>query len=290
MSGENMRTWLVTGANKGLGAAIARTVLAHGDRVALSARGISPTDPVFAEFPDTALALTLDVSQPDSIRAAVRKVEDWAGPIDVLVNNAGQGIHGAIEETSDSSLRALFDVNFFGIAATIREVLPSMRERGSGFIINIGSVAGFVANPGTGAYCATKFALEGLTEALRKEVAGMGVNVSMVAPGGMRTDFNGSSIWQADLPIKTYQATAGARTNDLRHHAARRGSDVRAVAAAIWNLASEADPPSHLILGADAIERIDQKLSLLRSHLALANPLTKPFDDDGPPGVEDEHA
>ncbi len=275
-----MRTWLVTGASKGLGAAIARTALSHGDRVALASRLISSTEPIFAEFPDSALPVTLDVVETQSISAAIRKVEEWAGPIDVLVNNAGQGIHGAIEETSDRNLRALFDINFFGAAATIREVLPSMRERGNGLIINIGSVAGFVANPGTGAYCATKFALEGLTEALRKEVAGMGVRVLMVVPGGMRTGFNGSSIWQADARMEAYQATAGARTRDLSRNATRRGSDVRATAAAIWELANEAAPPSHIILGADAIERIDQKLSLLRSHLAQANPLAEDFDDN----------
>ncbi|MBZ9853508.1 SDR family NAD(P)-dependent oxidoreductase [Mesorhizobium sp. CA13] len=293
-----MRIWLVTGASKGLGSAIARAALARGDRVALTGRKMSPADPVFAEFPDTALAVALDVSNSESIRAAVRKVEQWAGRIDILVNNAGQGIHGAIEETSDTSLRALFDVNFFGVATLIREVLPSMRERGSGFIINIGSVAGFVSNPGTGAYCATKFALEGLTEALRKEVAGMGIRVSMVAPGGMRTGFNGPSIWQADVRMEAYQATAGARTDELGRNAARRGSDVRAVAAAVWHLASKTDPPLHLILGADAIERIDEKLSLLRSQLAKANPLTEDFSDNSSdasscgtvdPGVENEH-
>ena len=275
-----MRTWLVTGASKGLGAAIARNALAHGDRVALASRLISSRDQIFAEFPDSALPVTLDVVETQSISAAVRKVEEWAGPVDVLVNNAGQGIHGAMEETSDGNLRALFDVNFFGVAATIREVLPSMRERGNGLIINIGSVAGFVANPGTGAYCATKFALEGLTEALRKEVAGMGIKVSMVAPGGMRTSFNGSSIWQADARMDAYQASAGARTDDLKRNATHRGSDIRAAAAAIWDLANETDPPSHLILGADAIERIDQKLTLLRSHLAQANPLAEDFDDN----------
>src|SRR5690606_35332107 len=136
----------------------------------------------------------------------------------------------------------------------------------------------FVANPGTGAYCATKFALEALTEALRKEVAGMGVKVSIVAPGGMRTGFNGSSIWQADALVEAYQATSGARTSDLKRNATHRGSDVCAAAAAIWDLANETDPPSHRILGADALERIDLKLSLLRSHLAQANPLAEDFD------------
>lgn len=293
-----MRIWLITGASKGLGSAIARAALARGDRVALTGREMSPADPIFAEFQDTALPVALDVSKPESVRSAVRKVEEWAGNIDILVNNAGQGIHGAIEETSDTSMRALFDVNFFGVATMIREVLPSMRERGSGFIINIGSVAGFVSNPGTGAYCATKFALEGLTEALRKEVASMGIKVSMVAPGGMRTGFNGSSIWQADVRMEAYQPTAGARTDELRRNAACKGSDVNAVAAAVWKMASEADPPSHLILGADAIERIGQKLSHLGSQLAKADSLRGDFSDNRSaassrgvvdPGVENEH-
>lgn len=268
-----MRTWFVTGASKGLGAAIARAALMHGDRVALASRQMSPSDPIFSEFPDTALAITLDVVDPQSIGDAVRKLDEWGGPIDVLVNNAGQGIHGAIEETSDTDLRALFDVNFFGVAATIRAVLPSMRARSNGLIINIGSVAGFVANPGTGAYCATKFAMEALTEALRKEVEGMGIKVSMIAPGGMRTGFNNSSIWRASARIDDYHSTAGARTDDLRRHAGLKGSEVGAVASAIWDLSKMDDPPSHLILGADAMERIDQKLSHLRSQLELANPL-----------------
>ncbi|WP_309085750.1 SDR family NAD(P)-dependent oxidoreductase [Chelativorans sp.] len=270
-----MRTWLVTGASKGLGAAIARAALMRGDRVALASRYMSPADPIFSEFPDAALPITLDVVDPLSIGDAICKVEGWGGPIDVLVNNAGQGIHGAIEETSDKDLRALFDVNFFGVAATIRGVLPSMRARGRGLIINIGSVGGFVANPGTGAYCATKFALEALTEALRKEVEGMGIKVAMIAPGGMRTGFNNSSIWQAGVRIEAYHSTAGTRTDELKRNAGVRGSDVEAVAAAVWQLSKMDDPPSHLILGADAIERIDQKLSHLRLQLESADPLTE---------------
>lgn len=270
-----MRTWLVTGASKGLGAAIARVALAHGERVALCARNLEIAKDLRDAFPDSALLVTLDLADAGSIGAAVRTVEAWGGPIDVLVNNAGQGIHGAIEETSDSNLRSLFDVNFFGVAAMIREVLPSMRKRAGGRIINIGSVAGFVANPGTGAYCASKFALEALTEALRKEVAEMGIKVSVVAPGGMRTGFNNASIWEADGRIEAYNALSGARTELLRRNAGRAGSDVLAAAAAVWDLANEIAPPSHLILGADAIERISQKLSLLQAELARANPLTE---------------
>ncbi len=269
-----MRTWLITGASKGLGAAIARIALEHGERVALAARGISADHALVQRFRERTLPLKFDLADERSIEQAVQLAEEQLGPIDVLLNNAGQGIHGAIEETSDSELRALFDVNFFGVATTIRAVLPSMRDRRRGLIINIGSVAGFVANPGTGAYCATKFALEALTEALRKEVAGLGIKVSMAAPGGMRTDFNGTSVWRTATSLEDYQSSAGARTADLLTHAGRRGSDVDAVAMAIWNLSLTSDPPSHLVLGADAIERIDQKLSHMREQLAHAVPLT----------------
>lgn len=268
-----MRAWFITGASKGLGAAIARVALEHGEHVALAARGIAADHPLVRRFPDRAVPLKLDLTDNSSIEQAIRRAQEKLGPIDVLLNNAGQGILGAIEETSDSEMRALFDVNFFGVATTIRTVLPSMRKRGRGLIINVGSVAGFVANPGTGAYCATKFALEALTEALRKEVAGLGIKVSMAAPGGMRTGFNGASVWRTAATLEEYRSSAGARTTDLQTHAGRRGSDVDAAAMAIWHLSISSEPPSHLVLGADAIERIDQKLSLIREHLALADPL-----------------
>lgn len=274
-----MRTWLVTGGSKGLGAAIARKALENGERVAIAARSVATASGPAAEFRETALPVELDVTDIDSIGDAIRKVEDWAGPIHVLVNNAGQGLHGAIEETSDAELRRLFDVNVFGVANLIRAVLPGMRSRRSGHILNIGSVAGFVANPGTGAYCATKFALEALTEALRKEVSGLGIRVTSVAPGGMRTAFNGSLIWQAGLRISDYDGPVHDRIEDLRRHAGTRGSDVDAAAAAIWALSMDPDPPSHLILGQDAIERIEQKLSLLNAQLAHAEPLSPNTED-----------
>ncbi len=221
-----MRTWLITGASKGLGAALSRMVLEQGERVALCARDISVAAQMIEQFPDAALGVTLDLTKSASIQAAIEKVRDWAGSIDVLINNAGQGFHGAIEETSDDNWRSLFDVNFFGVAAIIRQVLPEMRRRGSGLIINVGSVAGFVANPGTGAYCATKFALEALTEALWKEVAPLGIKVSMVAPGGMRTGFNNASIWVADQVIDSYRSGPGVRTDELRRNAGWTGSEV----------------------------------------------------------------
>lgn len=274
-----MRTWLVTGGSKGLGAAIAKTALRKGERVAIAARTAATDLGLSAEFPDTALPVVLDVTDIASMDEAIRKVEEWAGPIDVLVNNAGQGLHGAIEETSDAELRMLFDVNFFGAANLIRAVLPGMRHRRSGRILNIGSVAGFVANPGTGAYCATKFALEALTEALCKEVADLGIQVSSVAPGGMRTEFNGSSIWPAKLRISDYDGLVHDRIEDLRQHAGTRGSDVDAAAAAIWSLSVEQNPRTYLILGHDAIGRIEQKLSLLTTQLVHADPLSINSED-----------
>lgn len=274
-----MRTWLVTGGSKGLGAAIAKTALRKGERVAIAARTVSTDLRLSAEYLETALPVVLDVTDIASMDDAIRKIEEWAGPIDVLVNNAGQGLHGAIEETSDAELRTLFDVNFFGAANLIRAVLPGMRRRRSGRILNIGSVAGFVANPGTGAYCASKFALEALTEALQREVADLGIRVSSIAPGGMRTAFNGSSIWQAGAQIADYDGLVHDRIEDLRRHAGTRGSDVDAAAAAIWSLSVEQNPPPRLILGHDAIERIEQKLSLLTTQLAHADRLSMNSED-----------
>ena len=274
-----MRTWLVTGGSKGLGAAIARTALGKGERVAIAARTAAADSGLSAEFPETALPIVLDVTDTASVNDAVRKVEEWAGPIDVLVNNAGQGLHGAIEETSDAELRTLFDVNFFGAANLIRAVLPGMRHRRSGRILNIGSAHRGRRAPKTAAYCATKFALEALTEALRKEVADLGIRVSSIAPGGMRTAFNGSSIWQAGQQIADYDGLVHDRIEDLRRHAGTRGSDVDAAAAAIWSLSMAQNPPPRLILGQDAIERIEQKLSLLTTQLACADPLSMNSED-----------
>ncbi len=268
-----MRTWLVTGASKGLGAAIARVALRNGERVAVGCRQISDAKPLATEFPQTMLPLTLDVTDPGNVASAVEAVRRWSGGVDVLVNNAGQGLHGAIEEASEAEMRRLFDVNLFGAVEMLRQVLPGMRARRAGLIVNIGSVAGFVANPGTGAYCATKFALEAVSEALRKEVAHLGIKVSVAAPGGMRTSFNGESIWRSGLEIADYADSAGARIAELRRRAGFSGSDVARAAQAIWELSLDRDPPSHLILGADAIERIAGKLELLQEGLRHARPL-----------------
>ena len=268
-----MRTWLVTGASKGLGEAIARVALRNGERVAVGCRRVSDAAPFAAEFPETVLPVSLDVTDPGSVQNAVEAVRSWGGGVDVLVNNAGQGLHGAIEEASDAEIRRLFDVNLFGAIEVLRQVLPGMRARRAGRIINIGSVAGFVANPGTGVYCATKFALEAVSEALRKEVAGLGIKVSVAAPGGMRTSFNGASIWRSGLEIADYADSAGARIAELRQRAGSSGSDVGRAAEAIWELSLEQDPPPHLILGADAIERIASKLELLQEGLRRARPL-----------------
>lgn len=268
-----MRTWFITGASKGLGVEVARIALENGERVALGARSITRDHALVQRFPERALPLALDLTDSRSIAQAVETAQEKLGPVDVLLNNAGQGIHGAIEEISESEWRALFDVNVFGVATTLRAVLPSMRRRRSGLIINVGSVGGFVANPGTGAYCATKFALEGITEALRKEVADLGIKVAMVAPGGLRTGFNGDSAWRTQASLEDYRPSAGARTADLTARAGRMGSEVDAAAMAIWKLSLAAEPPSHLVLGADAIERIGEKLSLVREQLAHADPL-----------------
>lgn len=271
--GDDGRTWLVTGGTRGLGAHIARVALENGEHVVVAGRDPSRAVGLIEAFPGRALALPLDVTDRAGIAAMRESIGNWTGRVDVLVNNAGQGLLGAVEEASDEEVRRLFDVNLFGILEIIRQFLPDMRTRRSGRVINVGSVAGFVANPGTGLYCATKFALEAVSEALRKEVAGLGINVSCVAPGGMRTDFNGASIWPCERRIDDYADTAQARADDLRKRAGLAGSDPRLVAEAIWRLSNDAAPPAHLILGGDAIERVAAKLEIVAESLSAADAL-----------------
>ena len=188
-----MSTWFITGCSTGLGRALAQAVLANGWNAVVTARNPQSIADVAADRAGSALALKLDVTDSGQIAEAVRQAEARFGGIDVLVNNAGYGYRGAVEEASDSEIRALFDTNFFGLVAMTQAVLPGMRARESGYIINISSVGGRMAAPGSGFYSATKFAVEGMSDALRKELKPLGIGVMVVEPSGFRTDFAGRS-------------------------------------------------------------------------------------------------
>jgi NAD(P)-dependent dehydrogenase (short-subunit alcohol dehydrogenase family) len=262
-----MSVWFVTGASRGLGAAITREALSRGHQVAATARDVDVVRRAFPDSPDV-LVLAVDVTDERQINAAVEATVERFGRIDVLVNNAGRGQVGAVEEVSDAAARALFDLNVFGVLNVLRAGLPTLRAQRSGHVINIGSVGGFATTPGVGLYGATKFALEGLSEALRGELAPLGIDVTVVEPGGFRTDFLDSSSLQIEpTVIADYAESAGAtRETIVTYNHVQRGDPARA-AAAIVDITEIDEPPLRLQLGADSIERIEAKLDLVRREL-----------------------
>lgn len=206
-----MSAWFVTGASRGFGREIVEEVLRRGHQVVATARRPETLRDVFPDAGDSLLAAPLDVTDADQVHDAVAQAINRFGRIDVLVNNAGHGTLGAVEEVSDAEVRSVFDVNVFGLLSVTRAVLPVLRRQGSGTVINISSSGGFVSHAGWGVYCATKFAVEALGEALRQEVAPLGVAVTTVEPGGFRTDFlDGSSLSTAKNVIDDYAGTAGS--------------------------------------------------------------------------------
>jgi NAD(P)-dependent dehydrogenase (short-subunit alcohol dehydrogenase family) len=259
-----MSVWFVTGASRGFGAEIVKEALARGNQVVATARHLEDIT-----FPDgDVLPLALDVTDENQAREAVDSAVRRFGRIDVVVNNAGRGLLGAVEEAGDAAARAVFDTNVFGILNVQRAVLPVLRKQRSGHVISISSVAGFTGTPGWGIYAATKFAVEGFSEALHAELKPLGINVTIVEPGLFRTDFlDGSSLHTAEDRIPDYAETAGAtrRFATERNHA-QPGDPVKA-AAAIVDLAEVVDPPLRLQLGADSVSRVEAKLDFFRAEL-----------------------
>jgi NAD(P)-dependent dehydrogenase (short-subunit alcohol dehydrogenase family) len=251
-----MPVWFITGCSSGFGRELARAVLARGWNAVVTARDPATVSDLVADHAGTALSLKLDVRDRGQIDAAVREAEARFGAIDVLVNNAGYGYRGAVEEAADAEIRDLFDTNFFGLVAVTQAVLPGLRARGRGTIVNISSVGGRMAQPGSAFYSATKFAVEGLSDALRKEVAPLGLRVLVVEPGGFRTDFAGRSLRQSARTIDAYANTAGRRRKENITNDGRQPGDPVRGAEAIITAVQADSPPFRLVLGRDAFERI----------------------------------
>lgn len=253
-----MRVWFITGASRGFGALITAEVLAAGDAVVATARDPKTVTAKFGEHPRL-LAAKLDVTQEDQAQAVVEAVIQRFGRIDILLNNAGYGLLSAVEEASAKEVERLFATNVFGLLAVTRAVLPHMRRQRSGHVINISSIGGYGAYPGWGVYCATKFAVEGLTEALAAELAPLGIKATVVEPGFFRTDFlDGQSLSVAE-PIADYAETSGAtreRAMELNHQ--QPGNPAK-LAKAMLALADAAQPPVRLPLGSDTLARIEAK-------------------------------
>ena len=275
---EGAPVWLITGCSSGLGRALAEHALERGDRVAVTARDVASVTGLAAAYGDRALALRLDVTDPASVTAAVEACEKEFGRVDVLVNNAGYGYLAAIEEGEDAEVRALYDTNVHGVVTVLKAVLPGMRARRTGRIVNVSSFGGLAAFAATGYYHATKFALEGLSESLAAEVAPLGIAVTIVEPGGLRTEWAGTSMQQSPKRLADYEQTAGKRrTSTLAVSGRQPGDPVRA-AAAIAAVVDAEKPPLRLLLGSDALAGARARLDRMRGEIDVNETLTKSAD------------
>lgn len=248
-----MTTWLITGASRGLGRSLATAVLERGDNAVLGARSTDSLADLAAQYPDTALAVRLDVTDDEQVAAAVHAAAERFGGVDTLVNNAGYGYRAAVEEGEDEQVRAVFETNVFGPIRLIKAVLPGMRERRSGAIVNISSIGARMCPPGSGYYSATKAALEGLSGSLQKELEPLGITVTLVEPGAFRTDFSGSSIRVSETVIDDYADTAGKRRE--RFDGTQPGDPEKA-ARVIIQAVTAPETPSFLLLGTDALTTV----------------------------------
>jgi len=254
--------WFITGCSTGFGRELATQVLASGARVVVTARDLGKIGDLAKG--GNALALKLDVTDASEVEAAVRQAEEAFGRIDVLVNNAGIGYFAAVEEGEDAEVRRMFDINLFGLAAVTKSVLPGMRKRRRGFIVNFSSIGGLRSAPAIGWYNATKFAVEGLTEALWQEVEPLGIKVMLVEPSGFRTDWAGRSAHESKVQIADYAATAGAGRAGVRAMSGKQAGDPVRAAEAIIAAVKGSSPPHRLLLGNNAYEGAMAKLTELQ--------------------------
>ena len=270
--------WFITGASRGLGLEIARAALERGDAVVAAARDPKAAERALGQG-NHLLTVELDVTNEGQAQAAVSAALKRFGRIDVLVNNAGRGLLGAVEEASAEEVRSVFAVNVDGLLTVTRAVLPSMRQRRSGRILNVSSVGGFGAWPGWGVYCATKFAVEGLSEALHAELLPLGIHVTIIEPGTFRTDFlDASSLRRAARVIAHYSKSGGTARQwaDTTNHN-QLGDPVKG-AAAIATVATSTEPPLRVQLGTDSLARVEAKLALVATELAAWRTLAESTD------------
>ncbi len=248
-----MTTWLITGCSTGLGRALADAVIAAGHNAVVTARDVAKVADLAEATPGRVLAVALDVTEPAQVTLAVRQAEERFGGVDVLVNNAGYGYRAAIEEGDDADVRTLFDTHFFGTVAMIKAVLPGMRARRSGAIVNISSIGATVTPVGSGYYSAAKAAIEGMSGALRGELEPLGISVTVVEPGAFRTDFAGRSLTQSTTVIDDYAGTAGQRRKENDTMDGSQAGDPAKAGAAIIAAVESTEPPAFLLLGPDAL-------------------------------------
>lgn len=257
---KNNKTWLITGCSSGLGRAFAQEVLKNGYNAVVTSRNLKDIQDIIANYPETALGLALDITNKEQVKNVVKQAKEKFKNIDVLVNNAGYGYRAAVEEAEDKAIRQLFDTNFFGTVNMIQAVLPNMRQRKSGTIFNLSSIAGRFAAPGSAFYAASKFAIEGMSDALRQEVGPLGIRIIVVEPGAFRTDFAGRSLKGTQTEITDYKETAGKRRKENDHtHGTQPGAPDKA-AKVVVQIEQGEDVPFHLLLGSDAVQLVTEEL------------------------------
>jgi NAD(P)-dependent dehydrogenase (short-subunit alcohol dehydrogenase family) len=246
-------TWLITGCSTGLGRALAEAVIGSGHNGVVTARDVTRVADLADSTSGRVLTVALDVTKPDQVVSAVEQAEQTFGGVDVLVNNAGYGYRAAAEEGDDADVRTLFETHFFGAVAMIKAVLPGMRARRRGAIVNLSSIAVQLTPVGSGYYSAAKAAIEGVSGALRSELAPLGISVTVVEPGAFRTDFAGRSLAQSATVIDDYAATAGQRRKEHDTMHGNQPGDPAKAGAAIVAAVESPEPPAFLLLGADAL-------------------------------------
>jgi NAD(P)-dependent dehydrogenase (short-subunit alcohol dehydrogenase family) len=278
MTDPSSRTWLITGASTGFGRLLAEELLKRGERVAATARDRSKLDDLVRRYPETAKTYELDVTKPQQIGKVAHEAIETLGHIDVLVNNAGYGVNGAIEEVAEEEFEPMFQTNIYGLIRTTRAFLPHFRKQRGGHIFNFSSIGGLIGGAGWGFYNATKFAVEGFSEALAAEMKPLGVRVTVIEPGPFRTDFLGRSGKVAEREIPDYAQTAGKAREYLKTQSGKQPGDPQKAVEAVITVADSPNPPLHLILGKSALTRFRDKLSTWEKEIAAWESVTMGAD------------
>ncbi|HEX5283166.1 MAG TPA: oxidoreductase [Bryocella sp.] len=272
------RRWFITGASSGFGRLMTEYLASIGAKVVATARNVESLQEMMLRHPGEIITLQLDVTDQHSIDQAVADAISRVGHIDVLVNNAGYGVAGAVEEVTETEYMPMFDTNLFGLINLTKALLPQFRERRSGTIVNFSSIGGLIGAPGWGYYNATKFALEGLSEALAAEMGPLGVNVMVVEPGPFRTDFLGRSGVEARQHISDYEPTVGKTREYFRSQSGKQPGDPQRAVEAIVTAVSDRNPPKHLLLGKTALTRFRKRLQDWNAELDRWQTLTEGAD------------
>ena len=272
------KVWLITGCSTGLGRELAKWVLKLGYKAVVTSRNTDDVIDIVAPYPVTAIALPLDVTKQSDINTVVTQALQKFNRIDVLVNNAGIGYFGAIEESEEDEVRHMFEINFWGLAHITKAVLPVMRKQRSGHILNISSIGGLVAFPALGFYNATKFAVTAYSEALAKETAPLGIKVTIVAPSGFRTDWAGRSAKDSAVTIDDYAPTAAANRTTVRGYSGSQKGDPARAAKAMVKVVEAENPPLLLLLGSAALRNARNKLVTLQNDFDNWEEVTKGAD------------